>query len=130
VSMESWSTLSEPGHLLRAKKMPEDGLIFDVGANNGDDTAAYLARGFRVIAVEANPFLCEDLHKWFANNINLGRAVVVNKAIDRWGGGIITLHLNSLDSAQGTTIESYSQRAVARGGHILNYDVRPSLFPR
>jgi hypothetical protein len=85
VSMESWSTLSEPGHLLRAKKMPEDGLIFDVGANNGDDTAAYLARGFRVIAVEANPFLCEDLHKRFANDINLGRAVVVNKAIDRWG---------------------------------------------
>jgi hypothetical protein len=33
--------------------MPEGDLIFDVGANNGDDTAAYLARGFRVIAVEA-----------------------------------------------------------------------------
>jgi FkbM family methyltransferase len=103
--------------------MPKSDLIFDVGAHNGDDTAAYLARGFRVIAVEANPILCEDMHKRFASDIKLGRAVVVNKAIDRRGGGKITLHVNSLDSAQGTAIDSYSQRALARGGDIINYDV-------
>jgi hypothetical protein len=32
-------------------------LIYDIGMNNGDDTAYYLQRGFRVIAVEANPAL-------------------------------------------------------------------------
>ena len=31
------------------------GLIYDVGMNNGDDTAYYLRRGFRVIAIEPNP---------------------------------------------------------------------------
>jgi FkbM family methyltransferase len=73
--------------------------------------------------VEANPILCEDMRKRFANDIKLGRVFVVNKAIDRRGGGKITLHVNSLDSAQGTAIESYSQRALARGGDIINYDV-------
>jgi putative ABC transport system substrate-binding protein len=32
-------------------------LIYDVGMNNGDDTAYYLRRGFRVLAIEANPDL-------------------------------------------------------------------------
>jgi hypothetical protein len=80
--------------------MPESDLIFDVGANNGDDTAAYLARGFRVIGVDANPILCEDMEKRFASDIRLGRAFIVNKAIDRWGGGKITLHVNSIYSEQ------------------------------
>jgi 16S rRNA A1518/A1519 N6-dimethyltransferase RsmA/KsgA/DIM1 with predicted DNA glycosylase/AP lyase activity len=29
-------------------------LIYDVGMNNGDDTAYYLRRGFRVVAIEAD----------------------------------------------------------------------------
>lgn len=32
-------------------------LIFDIGANNGDDTAFYLKKGFRVVAIEADPAL-------------------------------------------------------------------------
>jgi FkbM family methyltransferase len=32
-------------------------LIYDVGMHNGDDTAYYLRRGFRVIAIEPNPAL-------------------------------------------------------------------------
>ena len=34
-------------------------LIYDVGMNNGDDTAYYLFKGFRVVAVEADPTLIE-----------------------------------------------------------------------
>jgi len=33
-------------------------LVFDIGMHNGDDTAYYLARGYRVVAVEANPSMC------------------------------------------------------------------------
>jgi hypothetical protein len=32
-------------------------LVFDVGMNDGADTVHYLSRGFRVIAVEADPVL-------------------------------------------------------------------------
>jgi FkbM family methyltransferase len=35
----------------------ERNLIFDVGCHRGDDTAYYLAKGFRVVAIEANPAL-------------------------------------------------------------------------
>ena len=34
-------------------------LIIDVGMHNGDDTAFYLAKGFEVVAVEANAALVE-----------------------------------------------------------------------
>ena len=34
-------------------------LIYDVGMHNGADTAFYLAKGFRVVAVEANPELVQ-----------------------------------------------------------------------
>ena len=30
-------------------------LIFDVGCNNGDDTDFYLRKGFRVVAIDADP---------------------------------------------------------------------------
>lgn len=41
-------------------------LIIDVGGNNGDDTAFYLHRGYRVVMVEANPLLAEHLRGRFA----------------------------------------------------------------
>jgi FkbM family methyltransferase len=47
-------------------------LIIDVGGHNGDDTAFYLHRGYRVVTVEANPVLAERLRVRFA-----GRPVCV-----------------------------------------------------
>lgn len=35
--------------------MPHPALVIDVGMHNGDDTAYYLHRGYRVVAIEANP---------------------------------------------------------------------------
>lgn len=55
--------------------MIED-LIFDVGANNGDDTAHYLTQGYRVVAVEANPALAEACRARFASEIATGRVTV------------------------------------------------------
>ena len=60
--------------------MHED-LIFDVGMNNGDDTAYYLHRGFRVVAIEADPTLSSQAHERFADAIRSGRLEVVNAAI-------------------------------------------------
>lgn len=35
--------------------VPHPALVIDVGMHNGDDTAYYLHRGYRVVAIEANP---------------------------------------------------------------------------
>ena len=56
-------------------------LVFDIGANNGDDAAAYLKHGCRVVAVEANPTLCAHLRVRFSSEIEAGRLTVVDKAI-------------------------------------------------
>ena len=39
-------------------------LIYDVGMNTGDDTAYYLNRGYRVVAIEANPDLVDLPARW------------------------------------------------------------------
>ncbi|MBC7927486.1 MAG: FkbM family methyltransferase, partial [Bryobacteraceae bacterium] len=59
----------------------KDDLIFDVGMNNGDDTAYYLHKGYRVIAVEANPQLVEQTSKRFQREIETGRLVTLNVGI-------------------------------------------------
>jgi FkbM family methyltransferase len=56
-------------------------LIYDVGLNNGDDTAHYLFKGFRVVAIEANSILIEAARHRFAKEIADGRLELVNVAI-------------------------------------------------
>jgi FkbM family methyltransferase len=65
--------------------MVED-LIFDIGMHNGDDTKHYLARGFRVIAVEANPTHVEVAKKRFSKEMMAGQLAIEGCAIfDREG---------------------------------------------
>ena len=56
-------------------------LVFDIGMHNGDDTAYYLARGYRVVAVEANPSTCAAARKRFAQEISAGQLSVRNIGI-------------------------------------------------
>ncbi len=56
-------------------------LIFDLGANQGEDTEFYLAKGFRVVGVEANPLLCNALREKLAGAIGEGRLVLLNTGI-------------------------------------------------
>jgi FkbM family methyltransferase len=66
--------------------MPIKDLIYDVGMNNGDDTAYYLSLGFRTVAIEANPELVEQAKTRFAAEIASGRLIILNIGItDRDG---------------------------------------------
>ena len=51
-------------------------LIYDFGANNGDDIPYYLKKSDLVIAVEANPFLAKQIKLRFANEIAAGQLAV------------------------------------------------------
>ena len=42
-------------------------LIYDVGLHIGQDTAFYLEKGFRVVAIEANPVLAHQVAVRFAH---------------------------------------------------------------
>jgi FkbM family methyltransferase len=56
-------------------------IIYDLGSNNGDDIPYYLMRSDLVIAVEANPELCNLIKNRFAEYISNGRLIVENVVI-------------------------------------------------
>lgn len=56
--------------------MAAERIIFDFGANNGDDVAYYLRKADKVVAVEANPQLADQIRTRFAAQIAEGRLFV------------------------------------------------------
>jgi FkbM family methyltransferase len=66
--------------------MKRDDLIIDAGAHAGEDTEFYLAKGFRVVAVEANPALAEALRARFPDATASGRLQIFNVAIAERSG--------------------------------------------
>ena len=56
-------------------------LVFDVGVYNGDDTAYYLFKGYRVLAIEADPSLMAGLRARFAAEIARGQLQILNIAL-------------------------------------------------
>ena len=53
-------------------------IIYDFGANNGDDIPYYLKKGDVVVAVEANPILCKQIEKRFSSEIENGKVFIEN----------------------------------------------------
>jgi FkbM family methyltransferase len=53
-------------------------IIYDLGANNGDDIEYYLLKADVVVAVEANPFLCSQIRRKFQGAIQAGRVILEN----------------------------------------------------
>jgi FkbM family methyltransferase len=56
-------------------------LVFDLGMHDGQDTDFYLRKGFRVVAVEANPALVAEAEARFARAIAQDRLTILNCAI-------------------------------------------------
>jgi len=101
-------------------------LVYDVGMHDGSDTAFYLARGFRVIAVEASPELCDRASVRFAEQLRSGLLTVVNAAIAPTEGPV-TLYLNPY-SLWNTTHLEWSERNK-RLGHASTSTVTVEGMP-
>ncbi|HTP83835.1 MAG TPA: FkbM family methyltransferase [Alphaproteobacteria bacterium] len=63
-------------------------LIFDVGLHLGEDSEFYLKKGFRVVAVEANPANAAAAARRLRSHVEAGRLTIVNKAIARHEGSV------------------------------------------
>jgi hypothetical protein len=74
----------------RRVPMPIDDLVYDVGMNNGDDTAYYLSLGFRVVAIDANPELVEQAKSRFANEIASQRLIILGGDEDVLSSSVAT----------------------------------------
>ncbi len=62
-------------------------VIYDLGAHNGDDVTYYLKKAERVVAVEADPALAEEMRERFAKEIAAGRLVIENYVVTTTSSG-------------------------------------------
>jgi FkbM family methyltransferase len=87
--------------------------IWDLGANTGQDTAYYLALGASVVAVEANPYLADELRHRFSTAVKSGQLQIVREALmPRPMNGKVKLHLFSNDHLS-TIVEDWAYRSTA-----------------
>jgi FkbM family methyltransferase len=84
-------------------------LIFDVGAHKGEDSDFYLRKGFRVVAIEANPSFCATIKETFKDAVKSGQLVVLNVAIAR-SSGKLDFYINEDKSVWGTANPDWVER--------------------
>lgn len=89
-------------------------LVFDVGFHKGEDTDFYLKKGFRVVAVEANPMLHAAGTERFQAEIASGQLTLLNVAIAAQEGPI-RFFINTRVSEWGTISEEFVARNVELG---------------
>lgn len=78
-------------------------IAYDVGMHNGDDTAYYLAKGFRVVSIEANPAMVAAAKERFAAEIASGRVVIEARGVaDRTGE--LTFYVNPENTVQSSFV--------------------------
>lgn len=104
-------------------------LIYDIGMHIGQDTAFYLAKGFDVLAIEANPLLVKDAEILFERYINEGRLTILNIGVgDK--EGVFPFYI----CAQYSEWSSFDKEIGSRGGckEVIDIPMVPfeKLFER
>ncbi len=100
----------------------QNSLIFDIGCHNGDDSDFYLRKGFRVVAVEANPDLCALLRRRFEIALANGRLILIDKAIAEHEGEVDFFSYPTMN-VWGTTKANWASAFERRGARALKVKV-------
>jgi FkbM family methyltransferase len=98
-------------------------VIFDIGMSEGNDTAFYLAKGFRVVGVEPDVQTYYALLERFAPEIEAGRLVIHNLAADARYGEIVEFFHH--ERHQGVSGLSHGRAEFALGYksyHVMTID--------
>jgi FkbM family methyltransferase len=103
--------LTEPvtfGQNMNSQPVTEQ-LIFDIGMHTGRDTEFYLKKGFKVVAIEANPQLVKSAHQKFRDYIQTGKLEIFEVAIAE-NMGEIEFYVNDQHDDWGTISKEFAQR--------------------
>jgi FkbM family methyltransferase len=98
---------------------PAQDLIYDFGMHNGSDTEFYLKKGFRVVAVEANPVLADASALKFRSWIEIGRLVILNIGVGP-SPGTFAFYVNKTHSEW----SSFDREIASRGHPVDTIEVR------
>jgi FkbM family methyltransferase len=99
-----------------------ENLIFDVGSHRGEDTAYYLRRGFRVVAVECAPAQIAVMRSRFESELRDGRLTLIERAIAPHSGPV-TFYQNNTKSVWGTTEKTWADRNIGLGTEVVELTV-------
>lgn len=88
-------------------------LVFDIGMHVADDTEIYLAQGYRVVAVEANPALCANAKNKFKKEISEGRLSIENIALVNSDETSVSFFINQEISAWSSVNPDIASRGFA-----------------
>ena len=90
-------------------------LVMDIGVSDGADTAYYLAKGFRVLGVEADRNAYDLLRQRFASAMSAGRLTLFNfAASDKFGERLTIFSHNEHQGLSGIS----KRREVNDSGYI------------
>jgi FkbM family methyltransferase len=88
-------------------------LIYDVGLHKGEDSEFYLRKGFRVVAFEADPVLCQLCKLRLDTFIKTGQLVIIEGAIHpdpAIVGGKVRFYKNCDNTVWGTIESNWAER--------------------
>ena len=103
-------------------------LIIDVGMHVGRDTEFYLAKGFRVVAIEADPRHVATVRQRLKSHIDDGRLTILNVAINTFDGEV-DFFTNPGHDDWGTLSEDFVRRnEEVYGSHHERTRVRCTRF--
>lgn len=108
-------------------------LVMDIGMNDGRDTLFYLKKGFRVVAVEANPVLADKARDLLRPYLDSGQLVVESVGVGSVEGempfyaNLDNDHWSSFDrewgTRNGTRYQTLTVRCVQPGSLFERYGV-------
>lgn len=118
-------------HLFETAKQPD--LVYDVGMHEGEDSEFYLRKGFRVVAVEANPDLVERCRERLADFIARQRLTIVEGAIPNVDLGDkapeqSTFFKDDVNTGWGTVDAGWADRNTRVGAMSRTIEVRTIDF--
>lgn len=94
---------------------PQRDLIFDFGVHRGLDSGFYLAKGFRVVGIEAVPELCQMARESLAS---FGKQLtVINKALSE-SVGHATFYMNPAKDDWGSLDKAAAEKGMANARPI------------
>jgi FkbM family methyltransferase len=96
--------------LTRPQNWYFDLIIYDVGMHDGEDTEFYLKKGFKVVAIEANPQLCVIAENRLKHYIDSGRLKILNCGIHEKDGGSLSFYINKRMSEWSSFIKEVAGR--------------------
>ena len=102
-------------------------LIVDVGMHTGRDTEFYLKKGFKVVAIEANPKLVEEAQSYFSKDIQQGDLIIHNVAIADYKGEI-EFYINDKHDDWGTISKEFADRNIQLGTNNTLTRVKCTTF--